>query len=85
MSAVLLANEFCELNISHAISLLCLNSAGMVVLSSVLAAYCVATHSHEHVRTGLPYQKIRSKPYPWAAADCNLFDGECWKEFKASA
>lgn len=56
----------------------------MVTLSTLLAIYCMAVHSHEHVRHGLPYQKIRSKPYPWSAADCNLFEGECWKEARAA-
>ena len=57
----------------------------MVSLSTLLTIYCLAVHSHEHPRHGLPYQKIRSKPYPWSAADCNLFEGECWKEARAAA
>eukprot|EP00600_Ochromonadales_sp_CCMP1393_P002371 CAMPEP_0174984774 /NCGR_PEP_ID=MMETSP0004_2-20121128/17931_1 /TAXON_ID=420556 /ORGANISM="Ochromonas sp., Strain CCMP1393" /LENGTH=84 /DNA_ID=CAMNT_0016237265 /DNA_START=71 /DNA_END=325 /DNA_ORIENTATION=- len=52
----------------------------MVGLSTVLTVYNVVAHSHDHIRTGLPYQKIRSKPYPWSCPDCNLFDLECWKE-----
>ncbi|KAJ1428061.1 hypothetical protein B484DRAFT_394961 [Ochromonadaceae sp. CCMP2298] len=52
----------------------------MVGLSCGLVVYNIVAHDHEHVRTGLPYQRFRSKPYPWSCPDCNLFDGACWKE-----
>ena len=52
----------------------------MAGLSTVLGIYTYFTNTHDHARSGLPYQKIRSKPYPWACSDCALFDGDCWKE-----
>eukprot|EP01031_Cornospumella_fuschlensis_P038186 gene38186-46398_t len=49
-------------------------SIGMAGLSTVLGIYTYFTNTHDHARSGLPYQKIRSKPYPWACSDCALFD-----------
>jgi hypothetical protein len=46
--------------------------------------YNIAAHDHEHPHNGLPYQHIRSKPYPWICSDCNLFDGACWDECRAA-
>lgn len=54
----------------------------MVGLSGLLTIYNIVAHDHEHVRHGLPYQKVRAKPYPWQCGDCNLFDNQCWKECK---
>lgn len=56
----------------------------MIGLSTLLTVYNIVAHDHDHARHGLPYQKIRSKPYPWACNDCNLFEGDCWKECKAN-
>eukprot|EP01036_Dinobryon_divergens_P050306 gene50306-67367_t len=60
-------------------------SMGMIALSTVVAIYNVAFGTHEHGNTGLPYQKIRSKPYPWSCPDCNLLDYPCWDECKGTA
>jgi hypothetical protein len=57
---------------------------GMVVLSTLFGLYNIAAHDHEHPHNGLPYQHIRSKPYPWICSDCNLFDGACWDECRAA-
>jgi hypothetical protein len=56
----------------------------MIGLSTLLTVYNIVAHDHDHARHGLPYQKIRAKPYPWACSDCNLFEGDCWKECKAN-
>jgi NAD-dependent dihydropyrimidine dehydrogenase PreA subunit len=63
---------------------LCVTCTVMVVASFGFAAYNIAMHEHVHPRHDLPYQHIRTKPYPWKCSDCNLFEGECWKECKAS-
>lgn len=60
----------------------CILFVVMVGLSSLLTVYNIVAHDHEHERHGLPYQKIRAKPYPWKCGDCNLFDNKCWKECK---
>jgi hypothetical protein len=54
----------------------------MVILSGVLGIYNFVYHDHgEEARTGLPYQKIRTKPFPWRECpNCDLFDLKCWKE-----
>eukprot|EP00286_Rhodomonas_abbreviata_P007209 CAMPEP_0181339332 /NCGR_PEP_ID=MMETSP1101-20121128/29192_1 /TAXON_ID=46948 /ORGANISM="Rhodomonas abbreviata, Strain Caron Lab Isolate" /LENGTH=101 /DNA_ID=CAMNT_0023450279 /DNA_START=55 /DNA_END=360 /DNA_ORIENTATION=- len=57
---------------------------GMVGLSVALGVYCFIVSEHEHGRTGLSYQKIRTKPYPWSCSDCNLFSPDCWKECRAA-
>eukprot|EP00607_Mallomonas_marina_P005535 CAMPEP_0182427964 /NCGR_PEP_ID=MMETSP1167-20130531/20923_1 /TAXON_ID=2988 /ORGANISM="Mallomonas Sp, Strain CCMP3275" /LENGTH=91 /DNA_ID=CAMNT_0024610575 /DNA_START=105 /DNA_END=380 /DNA_ORIENTATION=- len=55
---------------------------GMVALCGVVTVYNLVAHSHDHAHTGLPYQKIRNKPYPWSCPDCNLLDYPCWDECK---
>ena len=55
----------------------------MIGVSSLLTVYNYVFHEHEHVRTGLPYQKIRNKPFAWSCKGCDLFDGECWAECRA--
>ena len=56
----------------------------MVALSTVLVVYNVVAHDHEHAATGLPYMKIRNRPYAWECPDCNIFDLDCWKECRAA-
>jgi len=51
----------------------------MIALSGAALALNMGAHEHGHVRTGLPYQHMRGKPYPWAC-DCTLFDTACWAE-----
>ena len=52
----------------------------MIGLSAVVTVYNVMTHSHDHPRDDLPYQKIRNRPFPWTCSNCDLFDFPCWKE-----
>lgn len=56
----------------------------MIGVSLIGAGYNVVFHSHEHVRTGLPYQKMRTKPFPWSCPDCDMFDLNCFAECKAA-
>ena len=56
----------------------------MVGLCCVSATYCIAVHDHVEPRRGLPYQKIRNKPFPWSCSDCDLFDLKCWDACKAA-
>jgi len=55
----------------------------MIGLSTAVGLFNFIAHEHEEepIR-GLPYQKIRTKPYPWSCSDCNLFDIPCWDECK---
>ena len=43
-----------------------------------------ATHEHGHEQPAYPYMKIRGKAFPWDAEDCDLFDMECKRKWKAS-
>jgi hypothetical protein len=54
----------------------------MIGLSTVAGVYNYLTLEHEHQeKNGLPYQKIRNKPFPWKECpNCDLLDAECWKE-----
>lgn len=56
----------------------------MIGISSLMAVYNIVAHDHDHARHGLPYQKIRNKPYPWKCSDCNLFDNDCFAECKGA-
>ena len=56
---------------------------GMIGLSTTFGLFNLVTHSSHHDGlTGLPYQKIRNKPYPWSCPDCNLMDLPCWDACK---
>lgn len=57
----------------------------MVAVSAALGVYNYTAHEHDHPRHGLPYQRFRSKPYPWACSDCTLFDMDCWAECKGQS
>lgn len=63
-------------------------SKGMGGLCLVLGAYNFVahfTHEHEHgEHIPYSYMKLRTKPFPWAATDCDLFDLECKRKFKAA-
>ena len=48
----------------------------MTGLSSAVGVYNYVTLEHDHQeKTGLTYQKIRNKPFPWKECpNCDLFD-----------
>ena len=47
-----------------------------VVTAVVMFKEMTGEHEHHHPPK-YPYLHIRTKPYPWAASDCNLFDFDC--------
>ena len=57
---------------------------GFAVILAPFAALTLMTLSHEHAEIGLPYQKIRNKPFPWKECpSCDLLDFECWAKCRA--
>ena len=52
---------------------------------SVYMAYVESTHESHHERVAHPHLKIRSKKFPWASSDCDIFDSECKKNAKLAA
>jgi len=54
-----------------------------VVGLSTLFTLIFDEHPHR-IEGELPeYMKIRSKEFPWECSDCDLFDGNCWKQCRA--
>lgn len=41
-------------------------------------------HPHHVEDIAYSHKKIRSKPYPWDCADCNLFEPKCFADCKAA-
>jgi hypothetical protein len=59
-------------------------SCGLFAINMVMLATGDHVHNPADNNDVLPsYMKIRTKPYPWACPDCNLFDGHCWDKCKA--
>ena len=62
-------------------------AVGIVFVSGVTIAECYieATHEHAHKPANInyPFVKIRNKPYPWDASDCNMLDFKCKAEHAA--
>ena len=59
-------------------------SVGFAVILAPFAALTLMTLSHEHAEVGLPYQKIRNKPFPWKECPtCDLLDFDCWSKCRA--
>jgi len=45
----------------------------MVAFTGIVGVYNVVVHDHDHVREGLPYNRIRNKPFPWhECPDCEV-------------
>eukprot|EP01038_Epipyxis_sp_PR26KG_P012577 gene12577-16865_t len=59
-------------------------TAVMGVLSLAFHLYAFSGHHPHSGKEGLPYQRFRTKPFPWKCSDCSLFDAACWKECKAA-
>lgn len=61
-------------------------SYGMIALvGGYGAVQLTASHGHEHEHVPkYAYLKMRTKPFPWSASGCDLFDSEC-KELAAKA
>ncbi len=53
----------------------------MMALSTAVGLYNFITLEHEHAgKSGLPYQKLRVKEFPWKECPtCDFLDFECWK------
>merc|ERR1712113_470795 len=55
--------------------------AGLAVVGT--AMYIIMSGHHEaEPDPPAAFKKIRKKPFPWAAGDCDLFDIECKRAFK---
>lgn len=53
----------------------------MTGVTSFFIVYNIAFHAHDHQRDGLPYMKIRTRPFPWKeCSDCEFFNSDCWKK-----
>lgn len=61
-------------------------SYGMIALVfGYGAVQLTATHGHEHEHAPkYAYLKMRTKPFPWSASGCDLFDSECKEKAKAA-
>jgi hypothetical protein len=71
---------FSQLTLSFAVMI-----AGCAVVMAGNVWY-ISTHEHAHgTPKEVPYMHIRSKPFPWACNDCELFNGDCWKEARGEA
>ena len=58
--------------------------------SAFVGALCVInvfvhmSHDHHESHASYPYNQMRAKEYPWDASNCDLFNLECKRKFKAS-
>lgn len=62
-----------------------LGIGGILVPLAAYELYLHNSHHHEHHEpVKYAYRKIRVKAYPWECSDCNLFDAECKKQWRAT-
>ncbi|RLN97737.1 hypothetical protein BBJ28_00024689 [Nothophytophthora sp. Chile5] len=57
-------------------------SKGMIALVGAFTVYTAMGHMgehehHEEEKPAYPYLKMRNKPFPWDASDCDLLDRAC--------